>query len=184
MHSDTDWIQPDSIGRNTVFILPLASNSKDRVLALGRVEPCIHSTYTLSGGQLEEVTGSSCLCLLPMKQTGLCAKHLQGAESGSHNVFNLSSPDLSKYANPHISILGLCCIIYVCHFSVHRMCSWFASHWSARPPLRMSVPRWEQLSQNVKTRWDKNGEFLEIVRKEMHKTKCCMWCRAAWLWRK
>lgn len=76
----TDWIQPDSM--NTVFILPtliwsysLASNSKDRVLALGRVEPCSHSTYTLSGGSDREL-----LFVLIVHETNWPrAKHLQGA---------------------------------------------------------------------------------------------------------
>lgn len=116
----TDWIQLDNISMNTVFILPmliwsysLASNSKDRVLALGRVEPCIHSTYMLSGEQLDEGTGSSCLCVLSMKQTGLCANTCKELKVGV--TMCLTCPDLSKCANPRISILGLCYIIYVCH---------------------------------------------------------------------
>lgn len=64
----TQWHQPDNVSENTVFTLSaliwshsLACNAWDRVFALSRVEPCIHSTYTLSGGRLEEVKGSSCL---------------------------------------------------------------------------------------------------------------------------
>lgn len=64
----TQWHQPDNVSKNTVFTLPtliwshsLACNAWDRVFALSRVEPCIHSTYTLSEGWLEEVKGSSCL---------------------------------------------------------------------------------------------------------------------------
>lgn len=51
-------------------------------LALSRVEPCIHSTYTLSGGGLKEVKSSS----LSSWQSGLCAKVLQGAESENHSI--------------------------------------------------------------------------------------------------
>lgn len=74
-----------------IWSYSLASNTQDRVCAFCRVEPCIHSTYTLSGGRLEEVKSSSCfwkaalVCPLCLRsQVGLCAND---SSNGSHFVY-------------------------------------------------------------------------------------------------
>lgn len=84
-----------------IWSYSLASNTQDRVCAFCRVEPCIHSTYTLSGGRLEEVKSSSCfwkaalVCPLCLRsQVGLCAND---SSNGSHFVYPTGPASVCVY---------------------------------------------------------------------------------------
>lgn len=108
-------------------------------------QPCLHSTYTLSEGRVQEVKGAlvSALCLRNklafVQKTGwkLKVKLLQPAE------LTLVSPCLlllSSYILFRDFIEGISVFYFLS--PTPRMFSWFASHSSAPPPSRMSVPRW------------------------------------------